>query len=224
MKKITIPFSLANYIKYENNCDIYVEDKDGNISNCDLLCLDASDNKYPVVVDHINKQIESYTSDGICKDDPTTKLIIKYPYFEHGELIETDSGYPYMVDKQDDEVIYVYKFYQNTLPTTELLPLNEKYDLITNPDDFTVFFNVVRREFELEWKGDHFECLPTPFKIKDWCLMRTLDYEVWTLCQFSHKYKGCYVAVGGMQYKYCIPFTKDTECIVGTNYDLTESK
>src|SRR5574344_509546 len=133
MKKITIPFSLANYIKYENNCDIYVEDKDGNISNC-----------------------------------------------EHGELIETDSGYPYMVDKQDDEIIYVYKFYQNTLPTTELLPLNEKYDLITNPDDFTVFFNRVRREFELEWKGDHFECLPTPFKIKDWCLMRTLDYEVWT--------------------------------------------
>lgn len=149
MKKITIPFSLANYIKYENNCDIYVEDKDGNISNCDLLCLDASDNKYPVVVDHINKQIESYTSDGICKDDPTTKLIIKYPYFEHVELIETDSGYPYMVDKQDDEVIYVYKFYQNTLPTTELLPLNEKYDLITNPDDFTFFFNGVRREFEL---------------------------------------------------------------------------
>ena len=109
MKKITIPFNFSNYTQYENNCDIYVEDKDGNISNCNLLCIDASDNKYPVVVDNFSKrQIESYTPDGICKDDPTTKLIIKYPYFEHGELIQTDLGYPYMVDKQDDEVIYIY--------------------------------------------------------------------------------------------------------------------
>ena len=56
------------------------------------------------------------------------------------------------------------------------------------------------------------------FSVKEWCLMRNNIEDFWVLCQFSNIAKnGAYVAIGGNEYHYCIPYNDETEYLLGNN-------
>ncbi len=48
--------------------------------------------------------------------------------------------------------------------------------------------------------------------------MRNNIEDFWVLCQFSNIAKnGAYVAIGGNEYHYCIPYNDETEYLLGNN-------
>ena len=61
-------------------------------------------------------------------------------------------------------------------------------------------------------------------QVKQWCLMRNGQYDLWKLCQFSNMDGESFTAIGGSTYEDCIPYTENTKYLLGTADNYIEDE
>ena len=242
MKKVRIPFSLDEYEKggYE------VEtrgDENNKPQKSRILCTDRKYKNYPILALFLdeNENIEktaSYKLNGMytymCES--YLDLVLVKQEFEDGDIIKRGISVPYIIPyrgtNNSGSVLTdsFYDFDDNTIYILTKIDygcgFTKEYCLATE-EEKKIFFDALEKEGKC-WNAEK-KCIEdikvktNKFSVKDWCLMRNNVEDFWVLCQFSNIAKnGAYVAIGGNEYHYCIPYNNETEYLLGNNEHKTK--